>query len=51
VRARRRPGLVTVVGDPVELALYAYNRRDVARVELRGEDDAKAALRAARVGL
>ncbi len=50
-RVRRRPGLVTIVGDPVELALYAYNRRDVARVELRGDDDARAALRAARVGL
>lgn len=51
VRARRRPEAVTIVGDPVELALYAYNRRDVARVELSGDDDAKAALRLSRVGL
>ncbi|HEX5493170.1 MAG TPA: TIGR03085 family metal-binding protein [Mycobacteriales bacterium] len=51
VRARRRPQLVTVVGDPVELAMYAYNRREVARVELRGDDDAKAALHLSRVGL
>lgn len=51
VRARRRPQLVTVLGDPVELALYAYDRRAAARVELRGDDDAKAALHLARVGL
>lgn len=51
VSARRRPQLVTVVGDPVELALYAHNRRDAAQVELRGEEDALVALRAARVGL
>lgn len=51
MRARRRPQLVTVLGDPVELALYAYGRRDVARVTLRGDDDAKAALHLSRVGL
>jgi uncharacterized protein (TIGR03085 family) len=51
VSARRRPQLVTVVGDPVELALYAYNRREVARVELRGPEEAVATLRAAKVGL
>lgn len=51
VKARRRPQLVTVVGPPVELALYTFNRRDVARVELRGDDDAIMALRLSKIGL
>lgn len=51
VKARGRPQLVRIVGDPIELALYSFNRRDVARVDLRGDDDAVAALRTARLGL
>jgi uncharacterized protein (TIGR03085 family) len=34
-----------------ELVLYAFNRKDIAQVELTGDPDAVAVLRAARLGL
>jgi hypothetical protein len=36
--------VVTVVGDPVELALFQSGRRQVARVDLAGDDAAVARL-------
>ena len=42
---------VTVVGEPIELALLAYNRRDVARVEFTGDADAVNRLRVSPLGL
>jgi uncharacterized protein (TIGR03085 family) len=42
---------VTVVGEPIELALLAYNRRDVARVEFEGDADAVNRLRVTSLGL
>jgi uncharacterized protein (TIGR03085 family) len=51
ISAKRGPLIVTIEGDPVELLLYAFNRRAVARVEVRGDDAAVARLAAARIGL
>ena len=51
IRAKRGEPVVTVTGDPVELALYAFNRRSVARVDLRGDGTAVARLAAADIGL
>jgi len=42
---------VEVVGDPVELLLYAFGRRSVARVEPRGDRDAVAKLATAHLGM
>jgi uncharacterized protein (TIGR03085 family) len=42
---------VSVEGDPIELLLYAFNRRAAARVDLRGSDDAVARLAAAQLGM
>jgi uncharacterized protein (TIGR03085 family) len=50
IRAKRGEPEVTVVGDPIEIALYAYNRRAVARVEVRGQQAAVAKLAAADIG-
>jgi len=50
IRARRGEPAVTVTGDPVEVALYAFNRRTVARVEVRGDRAAVAKLAAADIG-
>jgi uncharacterized protein (TIGR03085 family) len=50
IRAKRGQPEVTVTGDPVEVALYAFNRRAVARVEIRGDDAAVARLAAAQIG-
>jgi uncharacterized protein (TIGR03085 family) len=53
VPTRMRTGTpeVTVVGEPIELALLAYNRRDVARVEFTGDADAVNRLRVTPLGL
>ncbi len=51
VPARAGTAAVTVTGEPVELLLYAFGRRHVARVRLTGEPDAVAALRSARIGV
>ncbi len=37
---------VELVGAPSELVLYAYGRKDQARVQLEGPDDAVARFRA-----
>jgi uncharacterized protein (TIGR03085 family) len=42
---------VTITGQPVELLLYAFNRRAAARVEITGDDTAVATLASAPVGL
>jgi uncharacterized protein (TIGR03085 family) len=42
---------VTVTGDPIELALFAFNRRSAARVDIRGDDAAIARLAAAQLGI
>ena len=44
-------GTVVVRGTPAELVLYAYGRKDVARVELSGDADDIAALQQAELGL
>jgi uncharacterized protein (TIGR03085 family) len=51
VRARRHGAAVTVIGEPVELALLAFGRQAVAQVEYEGSDDAVARLRGARAGI
>jgi uncharacterized protein (TIGR03085 family) len=49
---RVRPGTpeVTVTGEPVELALFAFNRRDVSRVTFEGDADAINRLRLSTLG-
>lgn len=47
---RDRQPMVEVTGPPSELVLFLAGRGDHARVELSGEDDAVAALRAAPLG-
>jgi uncharacterized protein (TIGR03085 family) len=42
---------VTIEGDPVEVLLYAFNRRSATRVDIHGDDAAVARLAAARIGL
>ncbi|MGP3972213.1 TIGR03085 family metal-binding protein [Streptomyces sp. 6N223] len=42
--------VVTVTGEPGELLLFASGRQDAARVELEGEENAVAKLRAAKLG-
>ncbi|MEU7167313.1 TIGR03085 family metal-binding protein [Streptomyces morookaense] len=49
--ARKGAPVVTVTGEPGELTLFAFGRRDAARVELEGEDTAIAKLRAAKLGI
>ncbi|MEW1953741.1 TIGR03085 family metal-binding protein [Terrabacter sp. NPDC080008] len=44
-------GTVVLRGTPAELVLYAYGRKDVARVELGGDADDIAALQEAELGL
>lgn len=48
--ARSGEPAVTLTGPPSELVLYAYGRRDHARVEESGPAEAVAALRAAPLG-
>jgi uncharacterized protein (TIGR03085 family) len=49
--AKQAGRAVTVSGEPAELVLFAFGRSEQARVELAGEDDAVAELRAARFGI
>jgi uncharacterized protein (TIGR03085 family) len=51
LRARRRGIAVRVSGDPVELALFAFGRETVARVEYGGDEQQVAQLLGARIGL
>jgi uncharacterized protein (TIGR03085 family) len=50
-RARRHGVAVTVRGEPVELALFAFGRHAVARVDLDGRPDDVAAVLGTRMGL
>jgi uncharacterized protein (TIGR03085 family) len=50
-RARRHGVAVTVRGAPVELALFAFGRQDVADVEYDGRPEDVDALRSARMGI
>ncbi|MER5786028.1 TIGR03085 family metal-binding protein [Streptomyces mobaraensis] len=43
--------VVTVTGEPGELTLFAFGRQSAARVELEGDEVAKAKLLAARLGI
>ncbi|MET9699244.1 TIGR03085 family metal-binding protein [Streptomyces sp. NPDC006529] len=49
--AHKGTPVVTVTGEPGELTLFCFGRQDAARVELEGDEDAVAKLRAARLGL
>jgi uncharacterized protein (TIGR03085 family) len=51
VVAHKGTPVVTVTGDASELLLFASGRQDAARVELEGEENAVAKLRAAKLGL
>jgi uncharacterized protein (TIGR03085 family) len=51
IRVRSGSPEAIVVGEPIELALLAYNRRDVARVSFEGDPDAVNRLRVTRLGL
>jgi uncharacterized protein (TIGR03085 family) len=51
VVAHKGTPVVTVTGDVGELLLFASGRQDAARVELEGEENAVAKLRAAKLGL
>ena len=51
IRAKRGEPTVTVTSDPVETALYAFNRRSVARVDLHGDPTALTRLATAQIGL
>ena len=48
---RGRQVAVRVIGDPIELCLFAFGRRSAALVELDGPPDEVARLRGARIGL
>jgi uncharacterized protein (TIGR03085 family) len=50
-RARRHGVAVTVSGDPVELALFAFGRQAVARVDYDGTPDDVAKVRGSRLGI
>jgi uncharacterized protein (TIGR03085 family) len=50
VRVRSGSPEVTVVGEPIELALFAFNRRDVARTTFEGDADAINRLRLSTLG-
>jgi uncharacterized protein (TIGR03085 family) len=49
--ARRGAASVTVVGEPVELALFAFGRTAVARVEYDGDPQDVAVVRGAEIGI
>jgi uncharacterized protein (TIGR03085 family) len=51
IRLRRGEPIVTISGPIGECVLYAYGRKDVARVTLAGPDDAQAAVAAASFGI
>lgn len=42
---------VRITGPVGDILLYTFNRKDIAQVELTGDEDAIAALRSARIGL
>jgi uncharacterized protein (TIGR03085 family) len=48
--AHKGTPVVTVTGEPGELLMFASGRQDAARVELEGEENAVAKLRAAKLG-
>ena len=50
-RARRDGTTVRIVGQPVELALFAFGRGAVARVEIEGSPSDLIILKGARIGL
>jgi uncharacterized protein (TIGR03085 family) len=50
VVAHKGTPVVTVTGAPGELLLFASGRQDAAKVELEGEENAVAKLRAAKLG-
>ena len=50
-RAKRQGVQVTVTGEPIELLLFTFGRRTVARVELAGSPEDIAAVQKAPVGL
>ncbi|MFD8327185.1 TIGR03085 family metal-binding protein [Streptomyces lydicus] len=49
--AHRGTPVVTVVGEPGELTLFAFGRQDAAHVELDGDKEAVARLRTAQLGV
>lgn len=42
--------IVTIIGEPAELLLYAFGRTSVAQVRIVGDDEGVAALKATRFG-
>jgi uncharacterized protein (TIGR03085 family) len=50
-RARGAAPAVRVTGEPVELALFAFGRIDVAQVEYAGDPDDVAMVRGAEIGI
>jgi uncharacterized protein (TIGR03085 family) len=50
VRVRNGEPTAVLTGEPSELALYMWGRKDVARIETRGPDAAVEALAQARLG-
>lgn len=51
ITAKRGPLVVAIEGDPVEVLLYAFNRRTAARVDIRGDDAAVTRLALTKIGL
>lgn len=51
VHAAAGAPIVTLVGEPAELLLYSYGRRDVARIRIIGVPDALVRFGAARFGV
>ncbi|MFG2529545.1 TIGR03085 family metal-binding protein [Streptomyces sp. NPDC048516] len=49
--AHRGTPVVTVVGEPGELTMFAFGRQEAAEVELDGDKDAIDRLRAAKLGV
>ncbi|MEV5126014.1 TIGR03085 family metal-binding protein [Streptomyces decoyicus] len=49
--AHRGTPVVTVVGEPGELTMFAFGRQEAARVELDGDKDAIGRLMAAKLGV
>ena len=49
--ARAGTPIVTVVGLPSELVLYAFGRRSVAKVDLEGDASARSQLESAELGI
>jgi uncharacterized protein (TIGR03085 family) len=51
ITAKRGALTVAIEGDPVEVVLYAFNRKSASRVEIRGDDAAVTRLAMAKIGL